>query len=108
MRSFALNCSPFLIVLVGVTLTIPVTGCGTGSTPPGARTMYTSAPGMNIVYLQWKEGLTVLFVDDSQSKTMEFHPGLEKRVGSDCDFRLTRREFSNRLATRCGGHASGQ
>ena len=26
----------------------------------------TSAPGMNIKMLQWKEGLTVLFVDDSK------------------------------------------
>ncbi len=64
MRSFAVVQPRRLIVFIGVALIISVVGCGTGTTPPGADTLYTSAPGMNIVYLRWKEGLTVLFVDD--------------------------------------------
>lgn len=39
-------------------------GCGAPSTPPGPTTIGTSAPGMNITYLGWKEGLRILFVDD--------------------------------------------
>jgi hypothetical protein len=64
MKSFALDGKPFLIAFIGVALIVSVAGCGTRTTPPGPGAMYTSAPGMNIVYLRWKEGLRVLFVDD--------------------------------------------
>jgi hypothetical protein len=53
-----------LIAPIGVALIIFLSGCGTRSTPPGASRIGTSAPGMNIAFLRWKEGLIVLFVDD--------------------------------------------
>ena len=56
MRSFALDCSRCLIVFIGVALILSVAGCGTRTTPPAAGKIYTSAPGMNIVFLRWKEG----------------------------------------------------
>jgi hypothetical protein len=52
------------IASIGVALVISLVGCSTRTTPPGATTIGTSAPGMNITYLGWKEGLRVLFVDD--------------------------------------------
>ncbi len=64
MKSFVLAYPRYLIVLIGVASIISTAGCGTGRTPPGADTMGTSAPGMNIMFLRWKEGLKVLFVDD--------------------------------------------
>lgn len=64
MRSFALDYPRCLIVFIGVASIISVAGCGTRTTPPGADMIGTSAPGMNIAFLRWKEGLTVLFVDD--------------------------------------------
>jgi len=64
MRSFAVHHSRCLIVFVGVALIVSVAGCSRRTTPPGADAIVTSAPGMNIVFLRWKEGLTVLFVDD--------------------------------------------
>jgi hypothetical protein len=64
MRSFALEHPRYLIVFIGFAFIISVDGCGTRTTPPGAAIIGTSAPGMNIAYLQRKEGLTVLFVDD--------------------------------------------
>ncbi len=53
-----------LLAPIGFALVIFLSGCGTGSTPPGASRISTSAPGMNIAFLRWKEGLIVLFVDD--------------------------------------------
>ena len=64
MRSSAVHHSRCMIVFIGVALIVSVAGCGTRTTPPGAHALYTSAPGMNIIYLRWKAGLTVLFVDD--------------------------------------------
>jgi hypothetical protein len=64
MRSFAVNHPRCLIVLTCVVLIISVAGCRTQSTPPGADTIGTSAPGLSITFLRWKEGLMVLFVDD--------------------------------------------
>ena len=64
MRSFVLDYPRCLIVFIGGALIISVAGCGTRTTPPGADTIGTSAPGMNITFLRWKEGLMVLFVDD--------------------------------------------
>ncbi|MCO6043935.1 hypothetical protein NG895_08450 [Aeoliella sp. ICT_H6.2] len=43
---------------------ISIPGCGTKTTPPGADIIRQTAPGMNITFLRWKQGLTVLFVDD--------------------------------------------
>jgi hypothetical protein len=63
MRTIAGGHARFLIAFVGVAF-IFAGGCTTRTTPPGANTIGTSAPGMNIAYLQWKEGLSVLFVDD--------------------------------------------
>lgn len=51
-------------VVVAIILAIASAGCGTRTTPPGPTTIGTSAPGMNITYLHWNEGLAVLFVDN--------------------------------------------
>ena len=53
-----------LITVCMLALLASGNGCGSRHTPPGATSIYTSAPGMNIQFLRWKEGLTVLFVDD--------------------------------------------
>jgi hypothetical protein len=53
-----------LLVFASFSLVITCFGCGPRTTPPGPRTIGTSAPGMNITYLGWKEGLKILFVDD--------------------------------------------
>ena len=47
-----------------LTFVFSLSGCGTKTTPPGADTIGTTAQGMNIAFLRWKEGLMVLFVDD--------------------------------------------
>src|ERR1051325_3905651 len=55
-----------LLVSAGI-LVVSLSACSHApSTPPGPTMIGTSAPGMNIKMLQWKEGLTVLFVDDSK------------------------------------------
>lgn len=59
-----MNHARCLIALLGVVWIISVAGCGTGSTPPAPDTILTTAPGMNITFLRWKEGLSVLYVDD--------------------------------------------
>ena len=53
-----------LVVFIIAALIITMASCGTRTTPPGADTIGTSAPGMNISFLRWTEGLMVLFVDD--------------------------------------------
>jgi len=52
------------IASIGIALVICLVGCGTRTTPPGPTTIGTSAPGMSITFLRWKEGLMVLFVDN--------------------------------------------
>ena len=52
------------IASIGIALVISLVGCSTRTSPPGASTIGTSAPGMSIAFLRWKEGLIVLFVDD--------------------------------------------
>jgi hypothetical protein len=52
------------IASIGIALVISLVGCGTRTTPPGPTTIGTSAPGMSITFLRWKEGLMVLFVDN--------------------------------------------
>jgi len=53
-----------LLVFASFSLLICLFGCGTRTTPPGPTTIGTSAPGMSITFLRWKEGLMVLFVDN--------------------------------------------
>jgi hypothetical protein len=64
MRSFLARLPSGLLVCLGIALLASGTGCGPKTTPPGASVIGTSAPGMNIQFLRWKEGLIVLFVDD--------------------------------------------
>jgi hypothetical protein len=45
-------------------LVIFVLGCSPRSTPPGPNTIGSSAPGLSFTFLQWKEGLMLLLVDD--------------------------------------------
>ena len=75
MRSFAVDHPGCLFVFIGVALIISVVGCGTRTTPPGADTIGTSAPGMNITFLRWKEGLMVLFVDDVKGSRISHGSG---------------------------------
>lgn len=69
MRAFALRHPRYLIVFIGFAFIISVGGCVTRTTPPGADVIGSSSVGMNFVYLRWKEGLTVLFVDDVKGGT---------------------------------------
>ncbi len=64
MSSFKEHLRLYFVASIGFALFISVAGCGTRTTPPGAATISPSVPGMNITFLQWKEGLMVLFVDD--------------------------------------------
>ena len=64
MKAFMMHLPQCSLVSIGIALVLAVAGCGPRSTPPGASSIGTSAPGMAINYLQWKEGLMVLFVDD--------------------------------------------
>ena len=64
MKAFTVNHHRYLIVFIGIALIISATGCRRRTTPPGAYMIGTSAPGMNISFLRWTEGLMVLFVDD--------------------------------------------
>lgn len=64
MSSCARYLGLYLLLCGGVGLAISACGCGMRTTPPGPATIGTSAPGMNIKFLRWKEGLMVLFVDD--------------------------------------------
>jgi hypothetical protein len=56
------------IASIGIALVISLVGCGTRTTPPGPTTIGTSAPGMSITFLRWKEGLMVLFVDNVKGR----------------------------------------
>jgi len=58
-----LKTSVAIVVVFGFGLLLCLVGCGK-RTPPGPSTIGTSAPGMNITFLRWKEGLVVLFVDN--------------------------------------------
>lgn len=41
-----------------------VFGCTPKSTPPGGGSIVSSGTGFNFTYLQWKEGLSLILVDD--------------------------------------------
>jgi hypothetical protein len=54
-----------LLVAGGVSLLVFALGCSVSrSTPPGASTITSSTSGMSFTFLQWKEGLRLLLVDD--------------------------------------------
>jgi hypothetical protein len=69
MKSLAVDHPRYVVVFIGAALIVSVGGCATRTRPPGPAMIDTAAPGMNSVYLQWKEGLTVLFVDDVKGGT---------------------------------------
>lgn len=50
--------------MVATISVLTILGCHMKATPPGPTTIATSAPGMNITLVKWKEGLTVIFVND--------------------------------------------
>jgi hypothetical protein len=64
MNLLTYNYHRYLCKMICAALIVSSTGCGTRTTPPGAAMIGTSAPGMNISFLRWTEGLMVLFVDD--------------------------------------------
>jgi len=64
MSAFVARIRRCSLVSIGFDWVIAVASCGPRSTPPGADSIGTSAPGMSISYLRWKEGLMVLFIDD--------------------------------------------
>lgn len=50
-----------------ITLVLPLLvmlGCTSRTVPPGPLTMNTNVNGVNVTYLKWKEGLSVLFLDE--------------------------------------------
>jgi hypothetical protein len=59
-----LNTLATAAVFAGFGLLLCLSGCGKRSTPPAPSTIITSAPGLKITFLRWKEGLMVLFVDN--------------------------------------------
>ena len=64
MCSFAGYVIRSLLGAAGIGLVIFVFGCTPRSTPPGPNTIGSSAPGLTFTFLQWKEGLMLLLVDD--------------------------------------------
>jgi hypothetical protein len=64
MGSFVRALPQGLLFSLGTALLVSGAGCVSRTSPPGADSISTSSPDMTITYLRWKEGLTVLFVDD--------------------------------------------
>ncbi len=64
MKSIVLKYKSFSLNLAIIAFICSLIGCGPHSTPPGASRIITHAPGMTIIYLRWKEGLKILFVDN--------------------------------------------
>ncbi len=64
MSSFKECCRLCLVMSIGFAWVVSLSGCGVRTTPPGPTSLGTSVPGMTITFLRWKQGLTVLFVDD--------------------------------------------
>jgi hypothetical protein len=62
MLAFKVRC----VMLVAAACGSIVVGCRVqgSSSPPGPASMTSSGSGFNFTYLQWKDGLSVIFVDD--------------------------------------------
>jgi hypothetical protein len=64
MHSLAGYLRPWFFVPAAFGLAIFMLGCTTRTTPPGPDTVASSTVGLSLTYLKWKEGTSLLLVDD--------------------------------------------
>jgi hypothetical protein len=64
MRTFAGCLRPWSLVLAALGLGILIIGCAPRVTPPGPSTIASAYPDVSFTYLKWKEGATLMLVDD--------------------------------------------
>jgi hypothetical protein len=64
MRTFAGCLRPWSLVPAALGLGMLMFGCGTQTTVPGPDSIGSSTPGLSFTYLKWKEGTSLLLVDD--------------------------------------------